>query len=141
MSSLSFPDVNVWLALVADHVHHEPARQWWAEDQSEIVAFGRVTQIGLLRLLTNSAVMNGKPLSMKAAWTIYDKLFEDIRVARIAEPPGIEKPFRDYSWTKASSQKLWADAYLLAMAKELGATLITFDRALARRAPNSLLLP
>jgi len=47
MTSLSFPDVNVWLDVAA---------------------------------------MNGKPLTMSAAWRAYDLLFEDNRVALLPEP-------------------------------------------------------
>ena len=140
MSSLSFPDVNVWLALVTDHEHHEPAQRWWATDTSDVVAFSRFTQIGLLRLLTTAAVMGGKPLSMKGAWGVYDQLTEDERVTLADDPRTVEKPFREHSSTRFASPKLWADAYLVAMAQELGATLITFDRGLARRSGNCLLL-
>jgi len=140
MTSLSFPDINVWLALVTDHVHHGPARQWWATDESDVIAFSRFTQIGLLRLLTTAAVMGGKPLSMTGAWAVYDRLLEDERVALVDELNTVEKPFREYSSARRASPKLWADAYLLALSQELGATLVTFDRQLARRGSHSRLL-
>jgi len=73
MSSLSFPDINVWLALLLeDHVHRRAAKQWWDADRSEAVGFIRLTQVGVLRLLTTPAAMNGKPLTMSAAWSAYD---------------------------------------------------------------------
>jgi hypothetical protein len=69
MTSLSFPDVNVWLAVISpDHVHRAAARRWWDSDASEVIAFSRFAQIGVPRLLTTAAVMNGKPLTMSAAW-------------------------------------------------------------------------
>ena len=38
MSSLTFPDGNVWSALLrADHVHRDSAKRWWAEDDSEVI--------------------------------------------------------------------------------------------------------
>ena len=56
MGSLSFPDINVWLALlIEDQVHRPEALAWWRADQSEQVAFSHFTQIGVLRLLTTSA--------------------------------------------------------------------------------------
>ncbi len=80
MSSLSFPDVNVWLALATtEHVHHGLAVRWWNEASGPI-AFSRITQLGFLRLMTTAAAMDGKPLSMAAAWNVHDRLFEDDRV-------------------------------------------------------------
>jgi len=73
MTSLSFPDVNVWLAvLLADHMHRASARKWWESDASAIIAFSRFTQIGVLRLLTTAAAMSGKPLTLSAAWHACD---------------------------------------------------------------------
>src|SRR4051794_14177682 len=98
MTSLSFPDVNVWLALIlADHVHREIARSWWLADESEAIAFSRFTQIGVLRILTTAAAMNGRPLSNKQAWKAYDHLFDDSRVCLIPEPVDIESGFRKVS--------------------------------------------
>ena len=58
-------DVNVWLApLVAEHPHHDAATRWWREDvlpASENVAFCRLTQLGLLRLLSSKRVMGRSP--------------------------------------------------------------------------------
>jgi uncharacterized protein len=141
MTSLSFPDVNVWLAvLLADHVHRPPARKWWESDGSAIIAFSRFTQIGVLRLLTTAAVMNGKPLTMSAAWHAYDRLFEDDRVALLPEPDSLEPAFRNLSRSRLVAPKLWADAYILAFATRSNGTLVTFDRALANREANCLLL-
>ncbi len=58
MSSLSFPDINVWLALATpEHVHATIAKRWWDEEDGTI-AFSRFTQMGFLRLLTTDAVMD-----------------------------------------------------------------------------------
>ena len=82
-TSLNFPDVNVWLAILhADHVHRVPACSWWERVEGQIV-FTRLTQIGLLRLLTTAAAMKNAPLAMADAWRAYDRLFEDDRVGFI----------------------------------------------------------
>lgn len=141
MTSLSFPDVNVWLALLlADHTHREAAIEWWDSDSSEVIAFSRFTQIGVLRLLTTAAAMNGKPLGMDAAWQAYDRLFEDDRVALLPEPDALEPEFRALSRSGAASPKIWADAYLAAFAAACGGTLVTFDRALANRGTKCVAL-
>lgn len=137
--SLSFPDVNVWMALVLEnHVHRPAARAWWTANDGRI-AFTRFTQIGLLRLLTTSAAMDGKPLGMDEAWQVHDGLFTDDRVVLLPEPAGVETPFREYASGRFGSPKLWADAWLLAVANSCGGTLITFDRGLAARGAHGLL--
>src|SRR5947207_483379 len=141
MTSSVFPDVNVWLALLfADHIHRDRARAWWDADQSDVIAFLRLTQLGLLRLLTTAAAMNGTPLAMPEAWAAYARLFVDQRVAFLDEQPGLETRFRSYSREQTASPKLWADAWLLAFAEETSGTIVTFDRALAARAQRSILL-
>jgi toxin-antitoxin system PIN domain toxin len=141
MTSLVFPDVNVWLALLlADHTHRESAARWWKNDSSELIFFSRFTQMSVLRLLTTPAVMGGKPLSMRAAWTAYDRFFQDSRVAFVIEPEEVERRFRKNASSLIASPKVWADAYLLAFSEKLGATLVTFDRDLADKGEHCLLL-
>ena len=138
-NSLSFPDVNVWMAVSLEHHVHRPAARTWWETVEGPIAFTRFTQIGLLRLLTTPAAMDGKPLSIDDAWHVYDGLFGDDRVAFYAEPAGVEARFREYAAGRVASPKLWADSWLLAFAQAAGGTLITFDRALARRGAHCLL--
>jgi predicted nucleic acid-binding protein len=84
--------------------------------------------------------MNSRPLTMNAAWKAHDRLYKDARVVFLAEPVSLEEPLRRLASGGAASPKLWADAYLTAFASRSGATLVTFDRALASRSDNSLLL-
>jgi uncharacterized protein len=140
MNSLSFPDLNVWLALLlADHIHRPIAKNWWDSNDSDVIGFTRTTQIGVLRLLTTAAAMNGKPLTMAAAWAAYDRLFADDRVAFIGEPANAESFFREHTFAGQVSPKIWADAWLLAMADSSEAVAITFDRALAAKSNRCLL--
>ncbi|HEY1206652.1 MAG: TA system VapC family ribonuclease toxin [Bryobacteraceae bacterium] len=139
MSSLSFPDVNVWLALAApEHVHAAAARKWWERETGRI-AFSRFTQLGFLRLMTTAAAMAGKPLTMTEAWRVHDRFYEDDRVAFVPEPPGVEPRFRERPSGSGASPKLWADAWLLAFAGAAEGALVTFDRALAARGAHCLL--
>lgn len=140
MISLSFPDVNLWLALLhTDHPHAASALRWW-KLESHVIGFCRLAQLSLLRLLTTPAVMNDRPLSMAEAWNRYDGLYRDERIKFFAEPHGIDGPLRLHSSQTSISPKLWADAYLLAFAQAAQGTLVTFDRALAGRSTNCLLL-
>lgn len=139
-SSLNFPDVNVWLALLLEnHVHREAARFWWGAADATI-AFTRLTQISVLRLLTTAAAMDGKPVSLNEAWRAYDQLFADERVGLMPEPPEVENLFRRNTRGRTASPKLWADAWLLAFAQSADGILVTFDRALAERSTCCLLL-
>lgn len=139
MSSLSFPDVNVWLALAAaEHIHSAIARHWWSQESGRI-AFSRFTQMGLLRLMTTAAAMDGQPISVDEAWRVYDRFYQDGRVLFVAEPPEAEVRFRRYAAGRAASPKLWADAWLLALSEAAAGTLVTFDRALAARGALCLL--
>jgi toxin-antitoxin system PIN domain toxin len=137
---LSFPDINVWLALAApEHTLSSLARRWW-EQESGAIAFSRLTQIGFLRLTTTAAAMDGKPLSIAQAWwRVYDRFYDDDRVLFIAEPTEIEQRFREKAVGRQASPKVWTDAWLLAMAQAAGGVLVTFDKALGTRGAHCLL--
>ena len=131
--------MNVWLALAwHDHVHSALARRWWNSHQGAI-AFCRISQLGLLRLLTTAAVMGNKPLSVDRSWRIYDGLFADDRVAFVYERPEVDAVFRARAAGHAASPKIFADAWMLAIAEAVGGQLVTFDKALADRGAHCLL--
>jgi toxin-antitoxin system PIN domain toxin len=124
-------DVNVWFALaVEEHEHHGEARKWWEETPGSI-GFVRITQLGLLRLLTSSGPMRGQPLTNVQAWAVYDGFLSDDRVRIFPEVPAIDEVFRSFSGVPQSAPKRWVDAYLAAHAAAGEATLVTFDQALA----------
>ncbi len=135
-----FPDVNFWFALaVEEHAHHRSALDWWEQDSDRIL-FSRYTQMGLLRLLTTPAMMLGKPLTMSGAWSVFDSLSIDPRVRFVGEPESLGGVFRSLTSSEIVAPKLWMDAYLQSFSHVEGAALVTFDRALAMRCPQSLLL-
>jgi toxin-antitoxin system PIN domain toxin len=140
MNSLSFPDVNVWLALIlGNHTHRRAALNWWHRAVG-IIAFSRLTQISVLRLLTTSAAMDGKPLTLAKAWSTYDKLYSDSRVAFLGEPPDLDREFRRMSSSGIASPKVWADALLVATAIGHRAQVVSFDRAIKTHGPDCLIL-
>jgi toxin-antitoxin system PIN domain toxin len=139
MNSLTFPDINVWLAIAApEHQHAAVAKRWW-EQETGIIAFSRLTQLGFLRLMTKVTVMDGKPLTITAAWRVYDRLYEDDRVTFVPEPVEVETRFREKASGKTASPKVWADAWLLAVAQAAGGRLVTLDQALASRGAYCLI--
>jgi toxin-antitoxin system PIN domain toxin len=139
--STSFlPDVNVWLALASPkHVHSQRCADWLNGLRADIL-FCRVTQMGLLRLLTNPAVMGADVLSSRDAWSVYQDILADERVDFAPEPFALEDQWRKLTTTHRPATHLWTDAYLAAFANCAGLRLTTLDRALASLAPQSLLL-
>jgi toxin-antitoxin system PIN domain toxin len=143
-----FPDLNVWLALsYAKHSHRSEAWRWLDGLPLDCaLLLSRYTQLGLLRLLTNSAVMGVDALTLDEAWTTYDNWIEDPRVEFHPEPHQLDAAFRQATQPFAAQRapKWIGDCYLLAFAKESGATLVTFDKALlglARKQDCAAILP
>jgi len=125
-------DVNVWIALTfEDHVHHESALRWFRMT-TEQTCFCRLTQIGFLRLATNSAFAGPAAVGMSDAWSAYHGLLRDAGVIIVEEPPGIEKVWQDLTQGSQLSPKLWNDAYLAAFALLAGYEIVTFDRGFAQ---------
>ncbi|HVH71101.1 MAG TPA: TA system VapC family ribonuclease toxin [Candidatus Dormibacteraeota bacterium] len=138
-----FPDINVWVALTYDrHVHHLSAREWFeALAPTSRLFFCRITQLGLLRLLSEPAVMGSdQAKSQPDAWNAYDRWLEDERVDFLDEPSGLETQFRVLTRSPHASPKDWADSYLAAFALASRLTIVTFDRAFQNKAKDFLLL-
>ena len=94
------------------------------------IVFCRITELGLLRLLTNQHVMGEDVLAPRPAWLIYDAWRMDPRVDFLAEPPGLSERWRELGERIAGGTNAWTDAYLASFAAISNATLITFDRRL-----------
>jgi uncharacterized protein len=141
-TSSVFPDVNVWLALSSpDHEHFAKAWRWYKSlGQDEVLCFCRITQLGLLRLLTTQIVMGPGTLSQNEAWHAYDRWLSDASAEFLEEPVGLDSVFRSRTQGPQASPKEWADAYLAAFAEAARLTLVTFDKALAGKAKGAVLL-
>jgi hypothetical protein len=127
-------DVNVWLAwTLYDHVHHNIALNWFFESDPDGIVFCRVTQMGFLRLLTNRKAMSEVPLKAAEAWRLFDEVIALDRVGFSAEPDGLEEEWRKAAPNYPSGPNSWTDAYLGAFAKASGFTVVTFDKAFAKR--------
>ena len=134
--------MNVWLALSSpDHEHFPVAWKWYtalADDQ--VLFFCRITQLGLLRLLTTRSVMGASTLTQSEAWAAYDRWRQDADAQLLDEPSGLEAFFRSRTQADNVSPKEWSDAYLAAFADAAGLELVTFDKALAGKAKGAVLL-
>ena len=85
-----------------------------------VLAFCRITQLGLLRLLTTQSVMGQGTLTQAEAWQAYDRWIEAAGAEFADEPEELEPIFRSLSGTQQASPKEWADAYLAAFAMSAG---------------------
>lgn len=132
--TLFFPDLNVWMALsVATHSHSADAWKWFRElPHDSRLLWSRFTQIGVLRLLTNAAVMGDQTLTLRKAWSVYDRWLEDPRVHFYPESRDLDRGFRETTEPFAAqpASKWVGDCWVLAFAAGAQATLVTFDRAL-----------
>ncbi len=139
---LLFPDINVWVALTYEgHAHHRTAAGWFATLTPDVgLVFCRLTQLGLLRLLTTAAVMGDEVMTQPQAWAAYDRWHRDPRVGLVDEPPAIEARFRALTRLRQPATKDWADAYLAAFATVAQLTLVTFDRGLRAKAKAPVVL-
>jgi toxin-antitoxin system PIN domain toxin len=129
-------DVGVWFAAAwEDHQFHPPVRGWLG-DCTEDLIMCRVAQMGVLRLLSTSAVMGEQVLSRAEAWLAVDRLRDDDRVRSMVEPPNLEQVWRAISARDDNSHRLWTDDYLAAFAQAASLTMVTLDRGFQRRYPS-----
>ncbi len=129
-------DVNVWLAtLVAEHPHHEAAHRWWRTEvlpDADHVAFCRLTQLGLLRLLSSERVMGAQRMDHALAWTTCRNVAAQKNVDVLDEPAGLDTHLANLCTRRGSSPSFWSDAYLAAFALAGRHRVATFDRGFRR---------
>ena len=91
-------DANVWLALVySGHTHHHRAAAWFNQQQDETCVFCRITQLAILRHLTNSKIMGPFVQTQRSALDTFDTLQQDPRVLFYEEPAHLDSMFRTLS--------------------------------------------
>ncbi len=123
------------------HPHHAIAIAWGESlDPQSSFYFCRLSQLSLLRLLTNTSATGADVATQAEAWRIYDLFYENSRTFFAEEPKALESALRSRTMKGESFTKEWADAYLAAFAELAGLRLITFDKALAARTKGSILL-
>ena len=128
-------DVNILLALVwPRHESHDAAHAWFAKSGHQAWATSPLTQLGVLRLLTNPAVTQGA-VSGVAALEV---------VAEATRHEGHEFWPLDRGMTiglKALAARLqghrqWTDAVLLWQATQHDGVLVSFDSGVKALAPR-----
>ncbi|MGB7591277.1 MAG: TA system VapC family ribonuclease toxin [Terriglobia bacterium] len=130
-------DVNVLLALVwPRHKSHAAAHAWFDKSGQQAWATNVLTQLGVLRLLTNPAVTQGAVTAV----TAWDVLREATRhpghefwPLDRGTPAGI-----DLMAARIRGHQQWTDALLLWQAMEQGGVFVTFDSAVKELAAGKL---
>ena len=129
-------DVNVWLAGMWDgHVDHESVLRWRGEADGPLVMC-RVTQMAVLRHLSNPGVLGADAVTRREAWHLVDRQMGDPEVVWQAEPDGFSVAWRALSARDDRSHKLWTDDYLAGFAQAGHLTLVTLERGFVRRYPS-----
>ncbi len=141
-TSLVFPDINVWVALtVRTHQHSAVAWKWYHSLPEQVdLVFCRLTQLGLLRILSQKGVAGLETMNQLEAWAAYDRWLDEGGAVFHDEPFGIEIEFRSFANLGTPAPKHWADSYLAAFAACTSMPLVTFDKLLGVRSPRSILL-
>ena len=123
-------DLNVLLPLVpVQHPHRATAADGWDTCMDTSVVFTLPVRMGMLRLLTNRALMAEGVLSPDAAWQTLDALTQDSRAVIAREvPAGMEALWLRLVRERDPSPNLWTDAWLEAFAEVPGYAMVTFDR-------------
>lgn len=129
-------DVSAWFALVYEAQPRHRALRSWKAGNEDTLALCRVTQMSLLRLLTNHTAMGDDVLTRAQAWAVLNRLGTDAQVTWLSEPPGLEPLWRSLSARDERSHKLWTDDYLAAFALGHGVAFATLDRRVAARYPS-----
>lgn len=125
-------DANVWLALsVPAHVHYAAAWAWLGTAPGSL-GLCRVTQLALLRHLTNRTIMQTGVLTVEEAWDGLDSLRGRAGVIWLEEPSGVERLWRAQMTANTPAPGAWTDAYLAAFAIAHNVRLVSFDRGFAR---------
>lgn len=125
---LDLLDVSVWVPLSApDHMHHGRARRYWEREAPEEIAFCRITELALLRHLTNPRILGDAALDGAAAWRALETWFAVPGIRRLAEPHGLDDWLARWSADLDLRGGAWTDAYLAAFAAASGCRLVAFD--------------
>lgn len=129
-------DINVWLALSWNqHTHYSLAHSWLRKQgpASSKLLFCRITQLGLLRLLSNKAILGDEALLLSEAFLVFDRWMADPRCEFATEASDLNVPLRKVagSFPKKGATKALMDSYLVAFAFLERATLVTLDQGLA----------
>jgi uncharacterized protein len=90
------------------HVDHAVTADWCRKEADDI-AFCRITQMGMLRLLSSPAITGEDAIDRSQAWRTYDQLWADERVIRGRFAAELDAVWQAISARDDKSHKLWTN--------------------------------
>ncbi|MCX6459971.1 MAG: PIN domain-containing protein [Actinobacteria bacterium] len=135
-------DVNVLVAAFrADHPAHEAATEWLgsARVADETVVVLTEVAASFLRIVTNRRIWKS-PSAIAEAVTFLEVLLASPVVHHLTPGQSRWRIFTEFLTAHAASGDAIPDALLAAAARDLNATLVSFDRGFSRYDTVSLLL-
>lgn len=125
-------DVNALIALFhAQHVHHEAAHAWWAQNRASGWATCPLTENGFVRILSQPKFPGA--MSCEAALDLLRQAVAAGNHTFWSDSLSLMDD-RHFASNGLLSHHHVTDSYLLALAAARGGRLVTFDRALSARA-------
>lgn len=129
------PDVNVLVALIWEsHVHHAPARQWFAENfggnaSAPHFATCSITQSGFVRVSSNPKALK-EAISVREATAVLAVLMAHPRHRFLTDDRGyVGNPLVPHD--KLIGHRQVTDAHILAIARRHRARVVTLDTGMA----------
>ena len=125
------PDVNVLVALLWEaHLHQRLAREWFRRRGADALATCSVTQAGFVRASSNPRVLPDA-ISVADARAVLAILTDRSEHVFLPDAHGfIGNPFIEHQ--RVVGYRQVTDAVILAVARQHGARVITFDAGLAQ---------
>lgn len=138
-------DINVWVALAhTEHDHHEQAVAYWQAEQVKgtLMWFCRTTMLGMIRLLSQKAVMGPSALTLKEAYVAYLNFLNTPLVKWLPETTDAAKRTDTalFGLSQDVPARMSTDVYLAAVAETTALRLVTFDADFKRFDLQSWLL-
>ena len=133
MSRPALLDVNVLVALFnPDHIHHDTAHDWFAENRADGWATCSITEQGVVRILANPKY-----------WTEFERTAALVERLTTFCASGHHHFWSDavslrdatlFNLSHISGHRQLSDVYLLGLAKKMGGRLATFDQTIPLKA-------
>ncbi len=136
-------DVNVLLyAHRQESPRHGPSREWVGSliDGPEPFAVPDAVALGFVRIATNPRVY-ARPSSVSEAWQFLDEVLASRFAVRAAAGERVLAQMRTLMEATGVIAAQTTDAYIAAVALEMGATLVSADRGFSRFPGLSTLNP
>ncbi len=131
------PDVNVLFALTWSlHQHYGAAHSWFKNLGHRAWATNAITQVGVLRLLTNAAITRNAISAARALLMLNENTLHNAHEFWPLERTVVTS--LEPVIGRIRGHRQWNNAVLLCQVAERDGVLVTFDAGIKELAPNAL---